>query len=322
MPTTTVGAAASLSEPGLRGEFFRRFQPLAEASWATKLSLPVSSDKAEEVYTDLSDTPAMQEWIGERKFKTLVPVEYRILNKAFHAGLAIKSADKRRDRLGLLNARLGQLASRAARHPEKLIAALINGNGTCYDGKAFFATDHKYPKLADAPTINNAPTASQITSLNVGTPAAPTALELALILSDLIAWQRGYKDTEGEPCNEDASSFVFMCPATWGGAAVQAVKDNLLISGSVSVVNPAVRTGQTIELVQTTRFTGTTTCCLFRSDADLKPFIWQEELPITPGMLGENSEYEKLHQEQMFFVDWTGNAGYGWPTLATLATLS
>ena len=59
---------------------------------------------------------------------------------------------------------------------------------------------------------------------------------------------------------------------------------------------------------------------LIRTDEAAKPFILQEEDIPDVVALGDGTEYEQLHKEHLYGIDWTGNVGYGYWQFACLMT--
>src|SRR5574343_776002 len=113
------------------------------SGWANEVGMYFTSDQATETYAWIGDAPAMREWVGARNAKGFTENNISITNKKFEATVGIPVDDLRRDKTGQLRVRVGQLTERAgAPHWEKLVTDLLTGNGTCYDGKAFFADDH------------------------------------------------------------------------------------------------------------------------------------------------------------------------------------
>jgi len=115
-----------------------------------KVATVVPSQTGEESYKWLGTVPMMREWIGDRQIKNLTASDYTLKNKSFEVTVGVPRDDIEDDRIGLYNPSIQSLAQSAAQHPDKLVFALLHGGFTnkCYDGKAFFATDHKVGKLS------------------------------------------------------------------------------------------------------------------------------------------------------------------------------
>ena len=101
-----------------------------------------------ETYAWLGDIPGMREWIGDREIQNLSGSDYSIKNKDFELTVGVPRNAIEDDKLGLYNPSVQMLGQSAALHPDELVFALLPAGFTtkCYDGKNFFATDHKVGK--------------------------------------------------------------------------------------------------------------------------------------------------------------------------------
>lgn len=284
------------------------------AGWVTQLAMRVGSDQATEEYAWLGTAPAMREFLDGRSPAELRETSFQISNKDYEGSITIKSKDMRRDKLGMINVRVTQLADRANDHPAKLMSTLImNGeSATCYDGQYFFDTDH---------AEGDSGTQSNDIGYTVTTATAPTADEMSEAIIAGIQQMYTFKDDRGEPMNQSASDFTVMVPVTFMGAALKAV--NILMGeGGKSAALAALKGVFNINIVVNPRLTWTTKFAIFRTDTPAKAFILQEEQPAEVIALGDGSEYEIQNKEQLFGVDWTGNVGYGYWQFACLVTLA
>jgi phage major head subunit gpT-like protein len=96
----------------------------------------------------LGDIPGMREWIGEREIQNLSGSAYTIKNKDFELTVGVDRNAVEDDKIGLYNPSIQMLGESAALHPDELVYGLLANGFTekCYDGKAFFATDHPVGK--------------------------------------------------------------------------------------------------------------------------------------------------------------------------------
>lgn len=284
------------------------------AAWINDLAMRVQSDQATEEYGWLGTAPALREFIGGRTPAELRENSFTISNKDYEGSIKIKSKDMRRDKLGMINVRVNQLADRAMDHPAKLMSTLIiNGESTtCYDGQYFFDTDHSE---GDSGSQSNGISAS------ASTATAPTTEEMSTAIMAAIQAIIGFKDDRGEPMNAGARDFVVMVPTPLMKAALMAVTALLGTNGGSNTI-PALRDNFNIRVVVNPRLTWTTKIAVFRTDDAAKPFVLQEESIPDVVAIGEGSEYEQLNKEQIYGVDWTGNVGYGYWQHACLVTFS
>lgn len=303
-----------ITTAGVRGMILHRLET-GTAAWVMSVAMRMQSNQAVETYAWLGNSPALREFIGGRTPEELRENSFTIANTDYEGSIKIKSKDMRRDKMGMINVRVNQLGDRANDHPAKLLSSLVvaGESAVCYDGQYFFDTDHLE---GDSGAQSNDITA------DVTTPTAPTADEFADALLDAISAMFKLKDDRGEPMNQNAKDFLVMVPPVFMKAALKAVK-GLLGEGGASAAIPALKGDFNISVVINPRLSAwTTKFVVLRTDEGAKPFILQEEDIPDVVALGDGSEYEQLHKEQLFGVDWTGNVGYAYWQHAVLVTLT
>lgn len=302
-----------LTERGVRGLILNRLDS-GSNSWIDEVAMRIQSDQATEDYAWLGATPAMRKQVGGMLTKQLRENSFSITNDDHEAVLAIKSKDVRRDKLGMIQTRINQLADRAMDYPASLLTTLIqSGESTvCYDGQFFFDTDHAE---GDSGTQSNDIGAS------ASTATAPTADEMAEAIMKAVQAIVGFKDDAGEPMNASASSFAVMVPTTFMASTLKAVTA-LLGTAGVSATIPALREYVSIQPIVNPRLTWTSKFAVLRTDEAAKPFILQEEYAPNPWVLGDGSEHEIKNKEWLCGVDWSGAVGYAYWQHAALVTLS
>lgn len=302
-----------ITTKGVIGMILARLET-GSAAWVGDVAMRMTSTQASEEYAWLGNAPALREFIAGRTPAELSELSFVVSNKDYEGSIKIKSKDMRRDKLGVIQVRVNQLADRANDHPAKLLSSLIiaGESSLCYDGQYFFDTDHSE---GDSGTQSNSISAAAATG------TTPTVEEFSSAVLDAITKMYSFKDDRGEPMNQGASKFVVMVPITYMSVALQAVTA-LLTGGGNTTVLPALRGKFDIEVVPNPRLTWTTKFAVFRTDDAAKPFILQEEDIPDVVALGEGSEYEQLNREQLFGIDWTGNVAYGYWQHAVLVTIT
>ena len=115
-----------------------------------KIATVVPSTTESETYAWLGDIPGMREWVGDREIQNLTGSDYTIKNKDFELTVGVDRNAIEDDKIGLYKPSIQMLGESAAMHPDELIYELLSSGFTalCYDGKAFFATDHVVGKNA------------------------------------------------------------------------------------------------------------------------------------------------------------------------------
>ena len=108
----------------------------------------IQSQTKYEDYPFLGQMPGMKEWIGDREIQNFESNNYIVANKSYEDTIAINRDDIEDDQYGKYKPVIQGFADAAARLPQELtVKAMIGGFANkCYDGKAFFATDHKMGK--------------------------------------------------------------------------------------------------------------------------------------------------------------------------------
>lgn len=307
-----------ITTKGVVGMILARLET-GSASWVGDVAMRMTSTQAVEEYAWLGSAPALREFIGGRTPAELAEYSFTVSNKDYEGSITIKSKDHRRDKLGMIQVRVNQLADRAMDHPAKLLSALmIAGEATtCYDGQFFFDTDHSE---GSSGSQSNDITFDISDAGTGGTATAPSAATLSAAILAAIQQIYTFKDDRGEPMNQGATSFQVQVPVTFMAAALEAVAA-LLVGGGNTNVLKALENKFKIDVVPNPRLTWTTKFAVFRTDEAAKPFILQEEDIPDVVALGEGSEYEQLNKEHLYGVDWTGNVAYAYWQHACLVTL-
>lgn len=309
-------SAASLSSRAIIGEFYNTLEQNTGALWVPGTSMLVTSDQESETYKWLGMAPAMREWVGGRVAKGFRDNGITIVNKTFEATLEVLLDEIRRDKTGQVMVRVRELAGRTNSHWAKLLSTLIIAGeaAVCYDGQYFFDTDHAE---GDSGTQSN-----DIDS-NIGTTTAPTAAEMETSILKAVEAIIGFKDDQGEPMNEEATSFLVMVPVPFMSAAAAALKNPVITDGSGSRTNTITNLGGfSFELAVNPRLTWTTKFATFRTDGMTKPFIRQEEEGVTVSAIAEGSELEFRENRHHYGIKAIRNVGYGYWQHACLTTMT
>lgn len=317
--------AETLSSRAVVGMFFEEMEAASGVNWVSRVSppTPFSSNQESETYVWLGLVPAMREWIGGRQPKGFRENGITIENLHFEATIEFLKKELRRDKTGQVRMRIGELVERSMSHWASLLTTLIiNGTtGLGYDGVAFFSNSH----AESGSNQDNLFVAGDISELTVGTPANPTATELASAFLKVIEKFYGFTDEHGEPRNEGANQFLAMVPINMLGHARVAVNSNLLaVSGGGTADNPLLRSDFGLDVVGNPRLTATDEFYVFRADARTKPLITQQETGTEPFLkaLAEGSDYEFQNDAHLYSIDTWRNVGYGMWWQAAKATLS
>lgn len=307
------------------GSIYQTLEAGGNIGWLEPLALRTSSNSASEHYGWLGQAPKMREWKGSRQAKQLLEHDYTIRNKKFESTLRVELDDLDRDKTGQLDRRIGELAAGSDDNWVELVSDLIQNYAsyTCYDGQAFFAA---HTAEGESGTTTNLLTATQATGLDVATATAPTAAELTVTLTSVIAYMMTFKDDQGRPINRNMRAFTIVC----GNVAIytpmlQAVLKDMVVSGGAATDNILSKTGYTFNVVMNPWLTAsswTTAFTIYRADAPISPFILQQESNIQVKSLAEGSDFEFDEDAWLFGTKAKRNAGYGFYQYAAHCTLS
>lgn len=115
-----------------------------QTTWSEELFEKQTSETAEEVYSFLDRVPKLREWIGPRRYEALIAQAYRLKNRKFELSVSVPREDIEDDRIQIWNPRVRRMGSQSKKWPDHLAKETLQGGktATCFDGKAFFATNH------------------------------------------------------------------------------------------------------------------------------------------------------------------------------------
>ncbi len=137
-----TSAALAALRTGFQTQFQTGFDGVA--SEYSAIATTVTSTTGLETYGWLGDFPAMREWIGERRKKSLSEKSYQIANRDFEDTVSVPRKHIEDDNLGIYGPVLQGLGQAARENPDRLVFdLLVKGFETaCYDGQNFFDAEH------------------------------------------------------------------------------------------------------------------------------------------------------------------------------------
>lgn len=109
-----------------------------------KVATRVASTSAANRYDWIGDFSRLREWLGERQINRMKLHGYTLANRKFEGTEGIPVEYVEDDSYGLLMPKFQDMGYAAATHPDELVfEVLAKGfDQPCYDGQAFFDTDH------------------------------------------------------------------------------------------------------------------------------------------------------------------------------------
>ena len=255
-----------------------------------KVATVVPSTSDSETYAWLGDIPGMREWIGDREIQNLTGSDYTIKNKDFELTVGVDRNAIEDDKIGLYKPSIQMLGASAASHPDELVYALLASGfeAKCYDGKAFFATDHEAGKNA----VSN-----KITS--------KLSLESYVTAR---AMMRGYKNSKGR-------SLALVPNLLVVPPALEAKAREILVA---EFINGTKNTMQgTAELHVEPRLTSDAAWFLLDTSHPIKPLIYQQRKKAKfVSKTAETDDNVFMSKKFIYGADSRGNAGFGFWQMA------
>jgi len=178
---------------------------------------------------------------------------------------------------------------------------VAGASGLAYDGAAFFSGSHSE---GDSGTQDNDLTGA------ASSGTQPTAAEAEAAIMDCVGTMLGFKDDVGEPMNEGASEFLIMVPTVYLAPFAAVMSNDYIAAGQSNVIKNIE--GFSFYLAVNPRLTAVDTFYVFRADSKTKPFIRQEEEPITVSAVAEGSELEFNENKHHYGIKAIRNVGYGY----------
>lgn len=311
--------ANSLSFAHVQGEYWLELEAAQETAWTETIASKFDSDQPQEEYPWLGQSPKMVPWTGERPTQVLTSDGLVVVNDDFTTNITISLKDWRRDKTGQLRKRTGEMADATVEHSMDLLSDLIKANGTAYDGVAFYAGTHNVGGF----TIDNDVVAGD----GLAGGSDPTTAQQSKNIQLMLQRALSFKGDEGRAINRRAKVWTIMVPTNLMGATFGAIANDFVGNGESNTLKAVVSgTGQfkgiTFNVIVNTDLDDTPNQMhMFRSDARIMPFIYQEEL-VEIGGLPETSEWAHLNKAVRFDADISCAAAYGRFELAVRGTLS
>lgn len=274
---------------GFNTTFNQAFE--AEKPLFEQIATVTPSTTDTETYAWLGDIPGMREWIGDREIKNLTGSDYAIKNKDFELTVGLPRNAIEDDKLGLYKPSIQMLGQSAAQHPDQLIFKLLSGGfiTPCYDGKAFFAADHKLGKK----TVSNKGTAKLTKESYIAARKAIMSLT----------------NSEGEPLNLVPNLLVVP-------PSLEAEALDILVADQINGTKNTMA-GTAKPLVATQLAGSDTAWFLLCTSRPIKPLIFQRRSPAKFVSLTADTDANVfLKKQHLYGVDYRGNAGYGFWQMA------
>lgn len=287
--------AELLSSRAIRAMIQQSLVKAAPDLWVERTTKLFNSDQESETYKWLSDVPALREWKGARHVADFKDFGITVVNSPFEATIQVKKRERRRDKVGQLQMKIGDLSRRSMTHWSKISTELLETNPTAYDGVPFFNASHSE---LDSGTQSN------LLGYDATTAADPTAAEMKNAILDCVQAMVGFKDSVGEPVSEDASEFLVMVPTNMMAATAAALGNSVIVESGGAVSNTIQALGNFgFRFVVNARLTSATGFYIFRTDAMVPTIIRQQEFGPNISAKAEGSDYEHDFNAHEYGVD-------------------
>lgn len=280
-------------ERGLKAAFIKAFNNAENPSDVMPFILETTSDGADEKYGWLGQAPSMNEWVDERKLKSLNSFNYSLVNKDYEATISVERNALEDDRLGAVQVRINDLAVKAKVYPRKLfIDALVAGTtALCYDGQPFFSASHSEGESG--------------AQSNLYTGTGTTLAQLKADIDGCEARMMSFKDDVGEPVNEGTIKIGIVCPPALMRSFAE-LNTLSQISGSDNAMK-----GRIAQITVSGRLTDVNDWYFANIGEGIKPIIRQIRKPVTFGSLEGNSDNGFMRKTYHYGVDSREVFGYG-----------
>ncbi len=280
-----------LLEDGLKTVFFEALD--AAGGDYSRIATVIESESDQEVYSWLGAVPAIREFTDERMPLGLLEHDYTIRNKTWESSIAIERAAIEDDKYGQIKLRVVSLAREAKRHIDELVFGLLKDGftGKCYDGKAFFATNHAE---GDSGTQSN---------------KGAAALSAAALQGAITAMMK-YRDDRGKLMGVTPDMLVVPPDLQW--VAMELLESAYWPEEGSSTARAAsnVLKGK-LDLLVCPYLTDTNDWFVLSTKGVVKPIILQNRTPIEFAALEADSESGFMRDEYVYGVRARYNTGYG-----------
>ena len=266
-----AGGLQVMGYRNVQGRYFLGYDRGA-SEWARRIAEQTTTDQPIEIHKWLGAVAAPTKFEGERKRNSLTDYGIQIISEKYELTTDADIDDVRRDKTGQVLRRVAEMGAKMGSLDERLLSTMLESSALCYDGLSLWNTAHKVGKSA-------ATQSNDITVSGMVTPDAPTSAGMSTAILAGVKQLVSLLDDRGDPMNQGAKRFVLLAPVKYMDTVIAALQ-NVYTSAGVS--NTLINAGLTITPFINVRLNGTAAAAgrriyLFREDADVLPFITQDE---------------------------------------------
>jgi phage major head subunit gpT-like protein len=278
---------------GLNAAFVKAFNNAEDPADVMPFILETNSTSNKEDYGWLGQAPSLEEWVDERKLKSLNEFEYEIPNKDYEGTISVSRNAIKDDQLGNVNIRINDLARKARIHPRKLfINALVDGTTElCYDGQPFFSASHSEGESG--------------TQSNLYTGTGTTLAQLKADIEGAEARMLSFVDDTGEPWNEGEVKLGIVCHPN--------LKSKFIELNTLKMINNSDNgmKGRISQITYSARLADTDDWYIADISEGLKPIIKQNRQAPEFNALEGDSDAGFMRKIYHYGIDYRVGFGYG-----------
>jgi len=221
----------------------------------------------------------MREWGTGRLARGVFAEKYDVSDMKYEITIEVDREEIEDDQLGQIRIRINEMAGRPAQHKDVLIGELLKNGASAgflsYDGQIFFPNAHVSGASGTQDNI--------LTESGTADKDNPTTAEWRVALRNAIARLLTFKDDQGEVMSFGATGLVVIVPPNMFVTAAEAVNATLVAS-TTNVLQGAAR------IITFPYLTATDTWYLLKTDVAVRPFIFQDRIPLEFTALEQNSD--------------------------------
>ena len=292
----------TLLTPGLRALFFQALQEQTDNAYQQVATI-IDSNKDQETYPWLGQSPAVREWTDERIPKALKEQKMTIVNKKWENSIEVDRTAIEDDQYGQIKMRVLELAEKFAKHMNKMVFNLLrdggaDGGGLAYDGQYFFDSDH-----------SDEGSASQTNSGTAAGAIGTVALTAATLAAAISAMQT-LTDPQGEYLDINPDTLVVPPKLEW--TARELLESPVVVTTTSSPYKNVLQGKLKLIVTPHCATTGrTSSWFVLDTSGVVKPLILQMRTPVDFQSLEADSENGFYRDVYAYGGRARYNAGYG-----------
>jgi len=244
--------------------------------------------------------------------------QYTIVNRHFEATIAVDRDSLADDQTGQIGVRIRDLGRKAKKHPDALLVDLLNHGATegyrSYDGAVFYSNAHVEGDYANQSNITSFTVASDNTT-------EPTTTECMAMFTQAVKAMMDLLDDQGERFVTDMQGLTLVCPASVGFRFKEAFTSTL-VSSTTNIFAGAADVMIVPTLTDPSNATSDRYVHLLKTDAPIRPMIFQERQAAQFASLTGESDAGFTRRFYQYGVDARYNLGYGLWAYAVRITIT